>query len=469
MNLALPRFRVSDYWTVVAILAALGGALCASLRLLTYFAPYDDEGCMLVSLAHYLNEGHLYTQTPSQYGPFYFYAQGIFFQVLHLPVTHEMGRLVTWVYWVASSVLGATFVYRLSKSVFLACAGGLCVMLAGSVLTNEPGHPQQLVLLLFMAAACLSAPSVSGRIYLRLFLLGCVGAALAFTKVNVGVFYIAGLAHALACLLPSGRIRSIGIGLTLIYAAAFPWVLMHASFSRGYGGYCLLATVGGIVAFVCGALVRPPDRLPIRAVLYSAAGLLGGTALIVVDTSLQGMSVSTLVWGVIVNPLHNPSVFSYPLLGTSPSSLLPALIISAAMAGLRSSVYRLFESPWLDVLRCAAGMGSILSLTLNYEINWVIPLLPLTLIPQSRRECDAVAVFFRLFITDMGVTQFLERIQWLAVKSQSRQFPYSLGFPLPCRRHCRPARSIVRTLSAALRGLGFGLDWRYNPGCFRAG
>jgi hypothetical protein len=224
----------------------------------------------------------------------YFYAQGIFFQLLHLPVTHDMGRLVTLVYWVASSLLATVFVYHSSKSTFLACAAGLCGMLAGRVLTNEPGHPQQVVLLLYMIAACLSLPSLSGRNYLRLFLLGCVGAALLFTKLNVGVFYIAGLAQALVCLLPSGRIRSIGLGLTLIYAAAVPWLLMHASFNHGFRGYCLLATVGGIVTFACGALVRPHDRLPMRAALCSGAGLLAGTALIIVATSLQGISVGSL-------------------------------------------------------------------------------------------------------------------------------------------------------------------------------
>ena len=119
-------FRVSGLWTLLAILAALFGALSATVRLLTSFADYDDEGYMLLSTAHYINEGHLYTQTLSHYDPFYFYAQGIFSQMLHLPVTHDMGRLVMLVHWMASSLLATVFVYRLSNSIFLACAAGLC-------------------------------------------------------------------------------------------------------------------------------------------------------------------------------------------------------------------------------------------------------------------------------------------------------------------------------------------------------
>jgi hypothetical protein len=399
-------FCRSTLWAVVAILVAIGGALCATLRLLTWFSDYDDEGYMLVSLAHYLKQGHLYTQTFSQYGPFYFYAQGIFFQLLHLPLTHDMGRLVTLVYWVVSSLLAAVFVYRASKSVFLACAAWLSCMLSSRVLANEPGHPQQVVLLLYMLAACLSLPSLPGRYSVRLFFLGCVGAALAFTKVNLGVFYIAGLAHALVCVLPSGRVRSIGTALTLVYAAASPWLLMHAGFEHGVGGYCLLSTVGGIVAFGCGALVRPRHPWPVRAALYSAAGLLAGTLLMVFATSLQGMSVSTLVWGVILGPSRHAGVYYFPMFIASPE-LLAAFILIAGVVGLRWSAPRFADSRWLDVLRCAVGIVSILFLALYHRIDWVVPLLPLAVIPQSHWKGGAVALFPRLFITDMAVTQLL--------------------------------------------------------------
>src|SRR5580704_14729693 len=152
VNPASTRLRFPGLWTVLAILVALVGALFAAVRIPTQFASWDDEGYMLVSLAHYIHIGHLYTQTFSEYGPFYFYAQGIFFQLLRLPVTHDMGRLVTLVYWVASSLLAAVFVFRVSKSTFLACAAGLGCMLASRGLASEPGHPQQVVLLLLMIA-----------------------------------------------------------------------------------------------------------------------------------------------------------------------------------------------------------------------------------------------------------------------------------------------------------------------------
>lgn len=280
-------------------------------------------------------------------------------------------------------------------------------MVAGRVLCNEPGHPQQVVLALYLVAACLSLPTSSGRNNLRLFLLGCTGAAMAFTKVNVGVFFVAGLAHAIFCLLSPGRIRSIGLALTLTYAAAVPWMLMHASFNHGFRSYCLLATVAGIVTFVCCAKLRPSNRLPIEGSLYSATGLLAGAALIVAATSLQGMSLRTLVWGVILNPLHQPNLFYFPL-PVSQLNWIAAVILAAVVIGLKTLGQPVTESPWFDLLRCAVGVGSILLLTLRSEIQWVVPLLPLTVLPGPHWRLDAGTTFPRLFVTCMAVTQFLE-------------------------------------------------------------
>jgi hypothetical protein len=233
-----------------------------------------------------------------------------------------------------------------------------------------------------------------------------VGAALAFTKVNVGVFYAAGLAHALVCLLPSGRIRSIGIGLTLTYAAVFPWLLMHGSFHRGFGGYFILATAGGVATFACGALARPQDRLPMRAALCSGAGLLAGTGLMVAATSLDGVPVRALVLGVILNPLHQSNFFCIPL-DVGRIGLLAAMVLTGAVAVTLSKGRRLEASRWLDALRCVVGIGSI-ALALCHQIQWVVPLLPLALIPPSHCERDPVTLFSRLFVTFMAVTQFLE-------------------------------------------------------------
>lgn len=402
-----PRGHAPGLWVVLVAVAAVAGGIAAIVPLLTRFAPWDDEGYMLISLAHYLSEGHLYTITSSQYGPFYFYAQGVFFQLLRLPVNHDMGRLATAVYWITSSLLAALFVRRATGSALLACAAGLCGMLAGQVLSNEPGHPQQVVLLLYMVGACLSLPSPSGRFRLRLFLLGCIGTALICTKVNVGVFYIAGLTHTVICLTPSGRLRSAGIALTLIYALVFPWLLMRAGFNAGFLGYFVIETEGGVVAFACGALILPNQPLPLKALLYTGAGLLAATALIVAATSAQGVSLASLIWGVILSPLRRYNSFYYPPRISRPD-VAAALALSAVMVLRRSMDRRLANSRLPALVRCASGICSIGMLAFGQKIHWVVPLLPLTLIPRPSADRDAIAVLPRLFVTDMAVTQFLE-------------------------------------------------------------
>lgn len=409
MDPASPRFLHSraGVWPVCAILVALIGVLVAAEPLFVVFHPYDDEGYMLISTLNYIHDGGLYTKTFSQYGPFYFYIQGIFFQLMHFPVTHDMGRVVTFIYWASSSLLAAFVVYRLCQSTFLASAAGLSMMLVGRVLANEPGHPQEVLFLLCMIAAGLCVPSRWLGDHLRFFLLGCLGAALAFTKINVGVFYLAGLAHAMLCLLPSGRLRSAGLGLTLTYAAVAPWLLMHRSFDLGFGRYCLVATAVGLATFISAAALRAPKRLPLSTALAAAAGVLTASAVIVVATSVQGMTLSSLLWGVIVNPLGVPDVF-HILLWISWPNTLAALVLAGGFVALTLfSRHNPAKAGWFELARCAVGAASLLMLILRYEIPWVAPLLPLALIPPSRWEGEST-LFPRLFITCMAATQFLE-------------------------------------------------------------
>jgi predicted permease len=65
--------------TLLVVVAILGGSFALS-KLMTVFQKYDDEGYVLLSLKAYLNGGHLYSDTFSNYGPFYYYAQWIFFR-----------------------------------------------------------------------------------------------------------------------------------------------------------------------------------------------------------------------------------------------------------------------------------------------------------------------------------------------------------------------------------------------------
>jgi len=254
--------------------------------LLTTFRVYDDEGYFLLAIKHYLSEGRLYTGTYAQYGPFYYFAQAVFFRLLHFPINHDGGRLVTLIYWLGAGFFAALLVSKLSKSLLLGCASGLGCVLVASVLANEPGHPQQVVLLLWIAASYLSVAEPDEGIVWRLFLLGAIGGALVFTKINIGVFYVAALAHAVFCLIRPGWIRSLSVGLTIIYAIVGPWFIMHSDWHKGSRTYDLpLVVLCGTSTFVLGSLLRTAwDTLvvPLSRVLDRARGRLIGKTIVCV-------------------------------------------------------------------------------------------------------------------------------------------------------------------------------------------
>ena len=396
--------------TLLLAVAVLGGAFALS-KLLTTFEQYDDEGYLLLSLRHYLNGGHLYTDTFTQYGPFYYFAQWIFFRVLHFPVTHDGGRLVTLVYWLLSALLAGLFVQRISKSLLLGAAAGLGFVTAGAFLANEPGHPQQVVLLLWMTASYLSLPlAPSDRTTLRMFWLGAVAAALLFTKVNVGVFFIAALVNALVCVITPGRIRLLGVSLSILYAVTVPYFLMHFDFYRGNEAYCLLAILCGASTFTVGSFVRSANPNSAGTLLYAGSGFLAMSLFIVIAGWLQGISPATLVQGVILSPMKHRDVYYMPFVIRTEwvefAAIITASLVCVGLLQQRRT--NLAVAAGIDAIRCVVGIGTCLAIIIGSQrAHWLWAFLPLSLVPGVRWSFSAKELFPRLFLTNLAATEFL--------------------------------------------------------------
>src|SRR4051812_47868311 len=91
--------RVLCFAAVAAFLAFAGYK-----RLFIWFAPWDDEGYMLVSLDSFHGGGRLYDEVYTSYGPFYFESMDAIFRLGGLAITHDHGRLVSLAVWVAVSL-----------------------------------------------------------------------------------------------------------------------------------------------------------------------------------------------------------------------------------------------------------------------------------------------------------------------------------------------------------------------------
>ena len=392
---------------VIALAAVLAGVCYARHMLGIVYRPYDDEGYLLLAIDHYLKGGHLFTDVFSQYGPFYFYAQGALFGLLHLPVNHDAGRLVTLVCWQLSALSGGYFVYKVTKDIVLASAAALACTQLTSALANEPGHPQQIILPVLMLSCCAALPRERRQLWSLL--LGAMGAAMFFTKINVGIFCFAALACVLICSLPSGRLRTIGVTLLLAYTVGFPLLLMRQGL-QGWGGrYCLIAVLCGVSTVLAGSLTMPGVQQPERNLLCAAVGALSGSALIVLGTMLQGMSLATLLEGVVTAPLTQPKLFFLPL-WISNGAILSALLLSLGIAALYWFRNRWrARADWVDALRCAVGFCAILLLAVFPKgIVWILPLLPLGLMPVQGGKWSSSDGYPRLFVTILAATQFLQ-------------------------------------------------------------
>jgi hypothetical protein len=394
--------------TVVAFAAVTWGFLFARYTLATLFHAYDDEGYFLLALARYFRPGPLDPATYSHYGPFYYYVQQACFRLLGLPVTHDAGRLVTLLCWMVSALLGGAFVYRMSKSLLLGTAATLACIGVASVLAHEPGHPQQVILVLLTLASCLSLWVGMPRGGAALFFLGAVGAALLFTKINVGAFYLAGLAHALFCVLPAGRLRSAGTASLLGYAILAPPMVAHSHLLTGAGAYCAVASLCAAVTFAWGAQVKPARSLNVRQVWLAAAGAVAGAMFIVLGTICQGITLTALVDGVLLQPAKHPAAswfvgFRLGLPWFLATAAVLCGIVCLGWFGERLAPFRL----WLGALRCGVGLGVIL-LLVRTDLAFAVPFLPLGVIPITRRAWQFAEWFPRLFIADLAATQFLQ-------------------------------------------------------------
>jgi len=406
----IPAHLTRQLFAAVLLIATISTALLfAQYMLATLFNTYDDEGYLLLSLVHYVRGGSLYRDTYSQYGPFYFCLQATLFSILRLQINHDTGRFVTLLYWITSALLAGRFVCRISHSIVLGAAAIICSTFLAAVLANEPGHPQQVVLLLLAAASCLSLPGGFGLSSRGLLALGAIGAALLLTKINVGVFYIAALGQTLLCLLPSGWFRTAGLRLSLAYAVAAPLLLMHADLKGWARGYCLLAICCTTGTFVCGSLLKSGCRLAVPSLWYTFIGVFFGAAFTVTKTSLDGVSIRALIEGVILDPLKHPRVFSLPLIvGTR--RLLIALFIAGSIGAACLFRGRLGAyARWLDTVRFTFGIAAIVLLLYSpVYVVWLMPFLPLSLIPIADESWELSERFPRLFIANLAATQFLQ-------------------------------------------------------------
>lgn len=378
-------------------------------RMFSNFQPYDDEGYLLLTTRDFIDGGGLYSEILTGYGPFYYFYEYACFGGNAHAVTHERNRLVTLAEWGAGTILSAAVVLTFTGSISVSSIAMVALIPSVTALSNEPGHPQGLLLTL-VAAILLLAPRLveDDEKAWPWLLAGAFVAAAGLSKVNSGAFVAAGLAIPIVQRLEV-PMRALASRIVKVAACAFPLLLMHAHFASWAAPYCVAATAA-IAGIVIVMHAPPAERIALRRVALAIAAAALVTAATLAGLVLRGTATRDALTGWIRIPAGLASAFQ--VLPPDWYTAIPNAILSLVLA----IVYRLLPSsararlaPLITVLKLALAAYTLFLgvVDLGGRLPYVAPYLWLVVTPSPGREWSFEQRFTREVIALVAAMQTL--------------------------------------------------------------
>ena len=317
-------------WLFLVVLGvvSLGYAL---LEGFSRFAPYDDEGYLLMTVRHFLDGKKLYGDIQTVYGPFYFVWKWFVHGVLGFPLSNHAARLTGTFLWIGTSLALARVSWRLTAKPWLSVLTYVASVCYLWVFSSEPGHPHEtatFAIALFLVAVT-EWDGKSGR-WLPVWA-GVTGGALLMTKINLGVFF---LLPVLLCGCPGrtrGRFFQCVRMLVLFAILTLPLAVAARQLADPYVVvFCGLMGSSALLLFQFSN--RAEYGLGGRDLGWFSIGLVG-TILGAAGFALYfGASSWGLVDGLILAPARLAGSFKLPL--PFPKSALLGLISSLFLFAL---------------------------------------------------------------------------------------------------------------------------------------
>ena len=348
--------------TLLYGLTAIGAVVAAFMAIFTWFANYDDEGTVLVTINAFAHGEPLYTNIFSPYGPFFFELFGGLFALTGQAVTTDASRFIVIVVWVATSFLLGLASQRLTGRLSLGLAGMIVSFAVLYALFPEPMHPHGLLVLL-LAGFTLCVVYGPGR---RPALLGGVAGALLaatlLTKINFGVYAIAGVVLAAALIAEPINRRPWLRWLLVAGFLAIPTAVMISDIREGWvHSFIALELLAGAAIAAAAWPLQPrrgeEQRDLWRWLVGAAIGCVVAAAAIVALLLPLGTSASDLYRGLIEQPLNVRNVDPGPF--ETPSQAIDWAVAALAAAVLTTRL-RAWASGrpalWPGLLRGAAGL-----------------------------------------------------------------------------------------------------------------
>lgn len=400
--------------------AGLAAALCACgiyayFLMFSRFGFWDDEGYLMETVRAMLQGHPVYDQIYTLYGPFYYFFEGAMYIVTGAPVTHDFVRFGGLLLWLATAVLAAWSVLRMTRSFLLA---GLTLFAVSKVLvffSGEPGHPEEICIVsvcLLLAIAC----TVNDRLNTwQSIAIGFLLAALSLTKINVGLYAIFAVLLALLVTQPSNRLKAVAFRLTglasLACTAVIMMPLLHMHWTENY---FLLMVLSILASLLASRRASPQVRLEAKSWYLLAAAFIVTGLITVLPFLMHGTTVSAMLYISVLQHKNFAREWfvSAPFTANSTLWAVLSLILAMCWTLRRPAVLAV---PWLDAgLQVLKGVLAVFStvylLTRTPDdvygvhlLKFITPFCWLVMVAPSAEAGKHSRLFARVFLSFLGV------------------------------------------------------------------
>src|SRR5450432_760917 len=267
---------------LLLVFAAILVVTLAFFGLFGSYTPSDDEGYSISVIRSVADGAPLYTQQFDFHGPLPFLAKALIFRTLGAPITAQSVRIWVMGVWLLSCMCLSAAIWELTRNALISISAIIVTGAHLFALRVNPGHPEDFVVL-FLSLAILIASAQTPWLSdsLRVAMLGSIGGVLIGTKINVGLFYLAGLTLWLLASVSRRMPWKTAAVLFTVIATSIPAVLMR-SFLWPSWQLLLISTFS--ILITCAAFFRlpSPSRLSWKHLPIAAGAAISTLAAILV-------------------------------------------------------------------------------------------------------------------------------------------------------------------------------------------
>ena len=368
-----------------------------------------DEGYLMITVQGF-NSGHaLYDSLFTQYGPFYYFYEWLLRSVLAIPLTHDATRFLCIAHWLMAAGILGVVAWKMTRS---AMAGFFVAFLAVAhlaPLAHEPGHPQEIVAVLLALGALAATRFARNRWAVEA--LAVIAVLLAFTKINVGIFFAFAVLLAMRCHSSDRFARDVWNWLLLGICAALPFLLVRRHLSQEWcrNFALVIASTAATVLFVAQR-ASEQRSLSVTSYFRAAAAFLIPSAILLSVTLFTGTSWKGLLEGLLLTPLKMPSVILLTI--PMPNAALLDAVVSLAIAALvirrRDHARVAVLLPVLKAIFAITGAFCLLG-NAKAQLAFLLPWVWLVTVPVANvRDASEHGSFGRIFLALAAVWQSLQ-------------------------------------------------------------